>query len=67
MTKNLVWEGVYPRISSLFFKVVVQSVLLFGSETCVLTPCMERELGNVTDHWNKTEEEAVGGGVILCW
>ena len=29
----------------IFFKVVVQSVLLFGAETGVVTPCMERVLG----------------------
>ena len=45
MTRILGWEGAYPRISGLFSKVVVQAVLIFGSETWVLTPCMERSLG----------------------
>ena len=38
MTRILVREGAYPRISGLFFNAVVQAVLLFGSETWVLTP-----------------------------
>ena len=46
MTRILGWEGEDPRISSLFFKVVVQAVLLFGLETWVMNPCMERALGS---------------------
>ena len=34
------------RVSGMLFKVVVQAVLLFGSETWVMTPCMERALGS---------------------
>ena len=37
-------EGVTPRISGSFFKAVVQQVLLFGAETWVITPKMERAL-----------------------
>ena len=33
-------EGVEPRLSGFSFKVVVQSVLIFGAETWVATPCM---------------------------
>ena len=31
-------EGVNPRVSGMFFKAVVQVVLILGSETWVLTP-----------------------------
>ena len=37
-------EGAMPRISGNFFKAVVQQVLLFGAETWVVTPKMERAL-----------------------
>ena len=37
-------EGVTARISGAFFKGVVQQVLLFGAETWVVTPSMERAL-----------------------
>ena len=37
-------EGATPRISGSFFKAVVQQVLLFGAETWVVTPKMERAL-----------------------
>ena len=45
MKRILVREGANPRISGIFSKAVVQAVLFFGSETWVLTPCMERALG----------------------
>ena len=37
-------EGATVRISGAFFKSVVQQVLLFGAETWVVTPRMERAL-----------------------
>ena len=37
-------EGETKRVSGNFFKAVVQQVLLFGAETWVLTPRIEREL-----------------------
>ena len=37
-------EGATPRILGNFFKAVLQQVLLFGSETWVVTPKMERAL-----------------------
>ena len=37
-------EGVDPKVSGHFFKEVNQEVLLFGAETWVLTPRMERAL-----------------------
>ena len=33
-------EGASPKFSGMFFKAVVQAVLLFGLETWVLTPHM---------------------------
>jgi hypothetical protein len=33
-------EGATPRISAMFYKAVVQTVLLFGSKSWVLTPSM---------------------------
>ena len=37
-------EGATPRISGEIFKAVVQQVLMFGAETWVVTPKMERAL-----------------------
>ena len=42
MQGTLIREGATPRISGNFFKAVVQQVLLFGAETWVVTPKMER-------------------------
>ena len=44
MTRIMVRKGADPRISGLFFKTIVQAVLLFGLETWFLIPCMERAL-----------------------
>ena len=38
-------EGARPRVSVFLFKAVVQSVLLFGAETWVVSPRMGRLLG----------------------
>ena len=38
-------EGVDPRVSGMFFKVVIQVTLIFGSEMWVMTPCMVWSLG----------------------
>ena len=38
-------EGAAPRVSGFFFKDVVQALLLFGSETWVVTPQMGKSLG----------------------
>ena len=40
----LIREGSDKRVSGNFFKAVVQAVLLFGAETWVLTPRIERAL-----------------------
>ena len=45
MTQILIREGAAPQVSGLFLKAVVQAVLLFGSETCVVTPQMGKALG----------------------
>ena len=39
-------EGANPRVSGVFFKVVVQSVLIFDLKTWVMTPCMGWALGS---------------------
>ena len=44
MSRILIREGADPKVSGNFFKFVVQAVLLFGAETCVLTPRMEQDL-----------------------
>ena len=43
----LIREGAESRVSGFFFKSVVQAVLLFGSETWVVNPFTERDLGGV--------------------
>ena len=37
--------GGAPRVSSLFFKVMVKAVLLFRLETLVVNPCTGKSLG----------------------
>ena len=44
LSRNLSWEGADKRVLGNFFKAVVQVVLLFGVETWVLTPRIERAL-----------------------
>ena len=44
MTKILVMEGADKRTAGRFYVAVVQAVLLFGSETWVLTPQLEKAL-----------------------
>ena len=44
LARVLTWEGADKRVSGKFFKAVVQSVLLFGAETWLLTPRIERAL-----------------------
>ena len=45
LPRILVREGVKPRASGIFFKAVVQAVLIFRSEMWVMTPHMGRSLG----------------------
>ena len=49
LTKILSREGAAPRVSGFFFNPVVQSVLLFGAETWVVTPHMVWVLGGFQD------------------
>ena len=42
LARILTREGADKRVSGNFFKAVVQSVLLFGAETWLLTPRIER-------------------------
>ena len=46
LARILVREGASPRVSGMFFKAVVQAVILFGSEMWVMNPCMGRALGS---------------------
>ena len=46
LTRSLGWEGANRRVSGMFFNEVVRVVLIFGSETWVLTPRMGRALGS---------------------
>ena len=45
MPRILSREGATPRVSGLFFKAVIQVVLLLGAETWVVTPRMGTALG----------------------
>ena len=45
MLRILSREGAAPRVSRLFFKAVVQAVLIFGAETWVVTPHTSKALG----------------------
>ena len=40
----LIREGADPKVSGHFYKAVLQTVLLLGAETWVLTPRMEQAL-----------------------
>ena len=45
MSQILSREGVTPQVSGLFFKVVIQAVVLFGADAWVVTPRMVTALG----------------------
>ena len=45
MPRILSREVATPRVSGLFFKAVIQAVLIFGSATLVVTPRMGTALG----------------------
>ena len=51
MSRILIREGAAPRVSGLFFKAVLQAVLLFGSETWVVTPARARPWGGFRPRW----------------
>ena len=50
LSRILEREGANPRVSGMFFKEVVQAVLLFWSETWVMIPRMGRSLGGGVRH-----------------
>ena len=58
MTRILIMEGAEPWVSGFYFKAVVQSVFLFGSETWVVTPNMGRALGGVPGPGGTTADGA---------
>ena len=44
LSRILIREGADPKVSGHFYKAVAHAVLLFGAETWVITPWMERSL-----------------------
>ena len=44
LSRILTWVGADPKVSGHFYKAVSQAVLMFGAETWVLTPRIERAL-----------------------
>ena len=44
LSRVLGWDGADPKVSRMFYTLVAQAVLLFGVETWVLTPRMEKDL-----------------------
>ena len=70
MVRILGQEGSDPRVSGMFFKSVVQAVFLFGSETWVLTPCMEQSLGSFQHRFarqitGEASKSTGGWGMVL--
>ena len=51
MSHILSREGVKPRVKGLFFKAVIQAVLLFIVETWVVNPAWERPWGGLRPRW----------------
>ena len=47
MSEILARKGANPWVSGMFFKAVVQEVIIFGEETWVTTPCIGRDLGEI--------------------
>ena len=56
MSRILSREVATPRVSGLFFKAVIQAVLIFGAEIWVVTPRMGTALGGVSDTGGKTDD-----------
>ena len=59
--KLLQKEGADPRVSAMFYRAVVQSVLIFGAEDWVLSEAMSRKLEGVHVGflWRITMQRAV--------
>ena len=67
LTRILGREGDNPRVLGVFFKAVVQAVLIFGSETWVLTPHMGRALGSFhhgVARWIMGIQPRIRGGAV---
>ena len=47
MGKLLRREGAEPQVSAMFYRALVQTVLLFGAETWVLSEAVSRKLEGV--------------------
>ena len=54
LTRIIIREGATPQVSRCFFKDVIHSVLLFGSETWVGTPHMGWFMGGVQGRGGET-------------
>ena len=52
----IIREGAAPQVSGLFFKAVIQVVLLFEAETWVVTPRMGKSLGGGSDPVGDTSD-----------
>ena len=50
MSRVLGWEGEDSRTLGVFYREVVQVVLIFGSETWVMSPRIRKNLGRF-HHW----------------
>ena len=72
MARIMGQEVANPRVSGIFFKVVVHTVFLFGSEMWVLTPHIGRSLGSFQHgvaRWitrRHTKRRAEGGGCVTA-
>ena len=66
LSRILIREGADPKVSVHFYKAVSKAVLLFGSETWVLTPRMEKALDSfqhrVTRHLTGRQPRRWGDG-----
>ena len=66
LSRILIREGAYPKVLRHFYKAVSLLVLLFGAETWVLTPRMERALDSfqhrVTRRLTGRQPRRQGGG-----
>ena len=73
MSQILIQEGMDTKLLGHFFNVSVQAVLLFGAETWVLTPRMERALSSFQHRVTRRltgrhpRRQGVGVGTILLW
>ena len=55
-------EEVAPRVSGFFLNSVVQALLLFGSDTWMVTPHMGKSLGGFSSRWQDGWQDGSCGG-----